>query len=492
MGQAANKIEYLIQPQGQVLQDYADCRSSRSFIMGPLGSGKTIQTCLKIFELMCEQEPVKQKDHRNYNVRLSRWFAIRNTYSELTSTTIKDWLECHGDLGPFKMGSKEPPHQKLNFMLEDGTSVKAEIYFIAFDRPDHVKKARGLQGTGAWLNEIKELSKSVVDMMDLRIGRYPSNKEGATPTWFGMIGDTNAPDDEHWYYKFAEEAKPEGWVFHRQPGGLIQENDTFVVNPNAENLKNLPPNYYERGRHGKAEDWIKVNLCNEYGYVVDGKPVHPRYVDSIHCVDSFDPDPAVEVVLGFDFGRTPACALIQRGEFGRWYCFDEFVSTDMSAVTFGSELKRYLDKEYSDFKFKGWGDPSGGRGGEATDDTAHQMIRDNGLPCSPTQSNKSIHRRSALEIPMTETCMDGKPRFFLTDNCKTIRKGLKGGFCYRRIMVSGEKYSEEPDKNQFSHPVEALEYALQGEGEGRTEVAKAKDEIPYYRPPPTKTIGKRR
>ena len=33
--------------------------------------------------------------------------------------------------------------------------------------------------------------------------------------------------------------------------------------------------------------------------------------------------------------------------------------------------------------------------------------------------------------------------------------------------MSGEKYTDEPDKNEYSHPVEALEYALQGEGEGR-------------------------
>ena len=48
-----------------------------------------------------------------------------------------------------------------------------------------------------------------------------------------------------------------------------------------------------------------------------------------------------------------------------------------------------------------------------------------------------------------------------------IRKGLQGGFCYRRVQVSGERYTDEPDKNEYSHPVEALEYALQGEGEGR-------------------------
>ena len=49
-----------------------------------------------------------------------------------------------------------------------------------------------------------------------------------------------------------------------------------------------------------------------------------------------------------------------------------------------------------------------------------------------------------------------------------IRKGLQGGFCYRRVQTSGERYSDQPDKNEYSHPVEALEYGLQGEGEGRS------------------------
>jgi hypothetical protein len=437
--------------------------------MGPLGSGKTIQTINKIFDLMCEQEPVSQKDHKNYNVRLTRFIAVRNTYSELSSTTIKDWLECHGDLGRFTMGSKEPPKQELDFLLEDGTRVRSLIYFIAFDRPDHIKKARGLQATWCWLNEIKELSKAVVDMLDLRIGRYPSKKEGIEPTQYGMIGDTNAPDDDHWYYKLAEEQKPDGWMFHRQPGGVIADEETFIINPDAENLGNLPDDYYIRGMQGKSRDWIMVNLANEYGFVADGKPVHPRYVDSVHCLDiPFKPNKKVEIILGYDFGRTPACAMLQKAELGRWYCFDEFCAEGMSAITFGPELKKYLDQTYKGFSFRGWGDPSGGSGGEATDDTAHQIMRASGLPCNPTQSNKASLRRAAVEKPLTEMCMDARPRLIILPKAKKIRKGLKGGFCYKRLQVTGERYTDVPDKNKFSHPVEALEYGLQGEGEGRS------------------------
>ena len=50
---------------------------------------------------------------------------------------------------------------------------------------------------------------------------------------------------------------------------------------------------------------------------------------------------------------------------------------------------------------------------------------------------------------------------------KTIRKGLAGKFCYRRLQIAGdEKFMDAPDKNAWSHPVEACEYGLMGEGEG--------------------------
>jgi hypothetical protein len=467
-------VEYHLKPQGQVLQEFADCRERNSFIMGPLGSGKTVQTILKLFELMCEQAVVKDERHPSYNVRPSRIIAARNTYSELFSTTIKDWLEILGDLGEFKQGNKEPPTHRLSFGLEDGTSVKCEVIFIAFDRPEHVKKARGIQTTWVWLNEAKEHSKAVVDMLDLRAGRYPSAKEGVRATHYGLVGDSNAPDEDHWYFKLAEEDRPEGWKFHRQPGGVFKDGEDWRVNPDAENLSNLPTAYYHRGMQGKTDDWIKVNLANEYGFVSSGKPVHPMYVDSVHCQHlDFEPSKDIPIVLGFDFGRTPACAFLQRTSMGRWVCFDEFCLIDSGAIDFAPQLKRYIDGNYPDHKFRGWGDPSGDNKNQANADTPFKIIRAAGIPCTPTMTNDPAMRRAALEITMKENCMDGKPRFTVLPRAKMIRKGLQGGFCYRRIQVSGDRYTDEPDKNEYSHPVEALEYALQGEGEGRQALTRA-------------------
>ncbi len=98
-------------------------------------------------------------------------------------------------------------------------------------------------------------------MADLRHGRYPSLAAGGVlPTWHGMLLDLNACDQDHYYYHLAEEVRPEGWEFFRQPGGVFpgEAEGEWIPNPDAENLENLPNGYYSRGLEGKSQDWIST------------------------------------------------------------------------------------------------------------------------------------------------------------------------------------------------------------------------------------------
>ncbi len=467
-------VEYRIgMPQYPVLNAFMADRSRVALIMGPLGSGKTYAAIQRLLVTMYEQEP------NDEGVRLSRFYAIRNTYPDLTSTTIRDFREVFTDqLGNMKMGSLEPPTFHVSFRMEDGTRVKSEVIFLALDREDAVKKLRGSQATGFWLNETKELVKPILDMADLRHGRYPSLAAGGVkPTWHGIIGDTNAPDEDHWYYKLAEEDRPEGWRFFRQPGGLERTGtkdhngrEIWDVNHDAENLANLPDGYYERGQAGKTDAWIAINLANEYGFVSDGKPVHPEFIDSVHVAQEEIPyDPQLPLILGIDFGRTPAAAIVQYvPQWGRFLVIDELVTSDMSQAVFGPELKRYIATNYPGAKVRGWSDPAGEGRGQATEDTPRQVLEAAGVPCDPAPSNAVILRRAAVANPCGRICGDGRPALLVSPKAKMIRKGLAGGFQFRRLKVAGdERYTDEPDKNVYSHPVEALEYALLGEGEGQ-------------------------
>jgi len=454
-------------PLYPVLDAFMACRSRCSFIMGPLGSGKTIAAVQRILAQMSEQEPNAQ------GVRPTRWLAIRNTYPDLMGTTVKDFCSIFEGLGTMKYGGLEPPTFRVHFELEDGTQVKSEVIFLALDREDAIRKLRGYQVTSVWLNETTQLQKSILDMADLRHGRYPSTVDGGVAaTWHGMLGDTNAPDEDSFYYTLAEESRPEGWEFFRQPGGVlpVENSSEWVSNPDAENLANLPDGYYTQGLQGKSQDWIKVMLSNEYAFTVDGRPVHPEFIDSIHTTaEPIEVDHRYPLIIGIDFGRTPAAVVTQYIEdMGRRVIIDELCATDMSAAIFGPELKRWLDTRFAGMPVEVWCDPSGGAQSQATEDTPIRILRASGIPARPCHTNNPDLRRAAISNPALRICIDGKPGLQVSPAARMVRKGLMGGFAYRRLKLAGsEKFTDTPDKSIFSHPVEAAEYALMGGGEGR-------------------------
>lgn len=451
----SNDIDFLYEPQGATLEQYILSKDRRTIIRGPLGSGKTNASCWKGFRIINEQAPDAA------GVRKSRGIAVRNTYGDLLSTTIKDWLDMFGDLGRYVGGGREPPTHYLSYDLEDGTTVEAEVVFIAFDRPEDVKKARGLQATWVWLNEVKELSKPVIDMLDLRVGRYPKD---VPATWYGVFGDTNAPDNDHWLYTLAEETKPDGWTFLTQPGGVIRVGDHWEVNPNAENLVNLPPGYYENGLQGKSEDWIKVNLANEYGFVMDGKPIHPDYRDSFHC-KVFDLNPRLPILVGMDFGLTPAATFGQRYPMGGWRIRSELIATRMGAQNFGAEIQRHLAEKYTGFEFGGlWGDPAGEAEAQTDEKTPFQILRALNIDAKPAPTNDTALRYGAVDATLTRV-IDGAPGLLVHPDCRILRKALAGGYCFRRLQVSGDRYANKADKNMYSHVAESLQYLLVGAGE---------------------------
>lgn len=460
MGQAVLQFK----ADGLVLEAYLASRSFVQIIMGPLGSGKTMTTAFKVFELICNQRASKE------GVRRSRVAVVRNTYPDLTSTTIRDWkVVVPEGCGPLTMG--HPPEHKLDFDLPDGTRVAAEVIFIALDKPEHIKKLRGMQLTFAWVNEGKEVPLAVFAMLTGRVDRYPL--QGYSP-YVGVLSDTNAWDQDHefqkWYEAFLKQELP-GYEFFIQPGGVLWDGGRWVVNPDRENREFVGPEYYERQIPGKTQDWIKVNLANRIGYSFDGKAVHADYSDEYHCTkEDFSPTPGLTVRVGMDFGLTPAAAFMQRQPNGQWFVFDEIVTEDTDIEEFAPLLLAKVSSWNALVKDLTWvfrGDPSGDDRVETNKGTAFMTLRLNGVPAMPASTNDTQIRRSALDRPLTRTVAGGLPGFRISPRCRVLRKALSGGWCYKRIQISAgeERYREVADKNKFSHIGESAEYALMDGGE---------------------------
>ena len=468
------RVEFSYKPQGPVLDAYLRCREQRALIMGPLGSAKTNASSWKSFKVMTGQRPGRD------GVRRTRICAVRNTYSDLLSTTAKDWLEMFGPLGRFVQGGREPPCHTLRFRLPPEragakpTTVEAEMVFLAMDREEHVKKLRGMQLTAGYLSEAKELPFGVVEMLDLRVGRYP-RADGVEPTWYGIFGDTNACDTDHWYYRMAEEMRPEGWVFFRQPGGVVRDTPDapWRLNQDAENLRNLPGawgDYYLKGVQGKEDTWVRVNLANEYGFVADGKPVYPNYVDAVMCKE-FDLNKHLGIWVGIDFGLTPAAIIGQRTMDGQWRIRHELVTEDTGIHRFADELNRFMRQHYMGWTVLGiHGDPAGGQrqAGDVDESTCFQIMKAKGIDCVPAPGdNDIVLRTETFAAPMRKLTPTGQPGMLIHPDCQVLRKACQGGYAYKRVKVVGdERYRDLPDKNKYSHPADAGQYMLLGAGEG--------------------------
>ena len=40
-----------------------------------------------------------------------------------------------------------------------------------------------------------------------------------------------------------------------------------------------------------------------------------------------------------------------------------------------------------------------------------------------------------------------------------LRRGMMGGYHFRKMRISGERYTTSPEKDSYSHPCDALSYA---------------------------------
>ena len=461
-------------PDGEIIKKFLKDHSFFRGLRGPVGSGKSVACCIEILRRSLIQEPSEDK------IRKSRWAVIRNTNPQLKTTTIKTWLDWlpEEEWGDFTW-SVPYTHR-----IKKG-DIDLEVIFLALDRPEDVKKLLSLELTGVWVNEAREIPKSIIDACSMRVGRYPSMRDGG-PTWYGVICDTNPPDTDHWWAILAGETiipdyitkqeakmliKPDNWKFFNQPPAMFEQKNNereiqgYTMNTEAENNKNLTPNYYKNIIRGKTKSWIDVYILNKLGQIEDGKPVYESFKADVHVAkgDIAIAD-GIPIFMGLDFGLTPACIFAQRIR-GRWIVIDELVAEDMGIVRFSVLMKQQMSL-YLPREFYIYGDPAGDHRVQTDESTPFQILRGKGVIARPAPSNDVTIRLESVNSVLARM-IDGESGLLIDPKCNNLIKGFSGGYHYRRLQVSGERYDEKPNKNRFSHIHDALQYLLLGAGEGR-------------------------
>lgn len=435
---------------------------------------------------------MKQEPDAN-GLRKTRGAVIRNTNPMLRTTTLNTWKDWIPEaLGHIRM-HPPPFEQEVQIALPDRTVIVCETYFLALDRPEDMKKLLSLELTWAWINEAREVGKTIVDGVTQRLRRFPRMQDGG-PTRSGLIMDTNAPDDDHWWpimagdvappegmsdEDVAQLVKPDNWAFFNQPAAMLETRENgrltgYVLNPEAENLQNLHPAYYPEQIKGKTKAYIDVYIRNEYGATHDGRSVQPEFSKDVHVAKTpLEPWPGVPLIIDADFGLTPA-ATIKQAMRGRYQTLREIVLTDGSAVELAKAINKVLATEFPGFKvLRGWGDPSGDNRSQADKKTPFQIMRAAKLPMRPCATNDPEVRRGAMRNVLTRM-VGGSPCWQIDPSCKVLIAGLEGAWCYKRVHGAAERFHDEPEKNRYSHVCEAAEYGFLGEGEARELLGRTK------------------
>jgi hypothetical protein len=446
-------------------------------IRGPVGSGKTTACVFELIRRAREQAPGPD------GIRRTRGAVVRNTAPQLETTTLKTFQDALPSTH-CKISMDAPITVRIQF-----ADVDCEMIFLALDNEQDVRKLLSLELTFVFVNEGREIPLPVLDQLTARAGRYPGARLGGC-TWSGIVMDSNAPDVESWWYRFAEVEHPPGWEFFAQPGGLSPDAENLAnLNQNAETLK-LPANhpqrlkqgraYYERISAGKSADWIRVYVNGDYGFSQDGRPVFSEYSDSVHCYSGpLEASPRDLLTVGVDFGLGGSAAAFCQREGDRWLIVHEMIVSDMGVESFGRVLGMELAERFPGCEVRVWTDPAGVQRSQVDERTPLGILKQLGLPARACPSQDLLLRLEAIRRPLTRLT-DGKPAFQVFERCTKLRKALSGGYHYRRIYVGGgERFHDLPEKDEHSHIVDALGYALLGGGEGKPRPKPGYRQWPY-------------
>ena len=438
-------IDYTPAPiVGQFIQDFIPGNLFYSFIVGPFGSGKTAGSIMKIVYMASLQAPSPID-----GVRRSRCVVVRNTAPQLSDTTLKSWNIWFKDgvAGEWKATQR-------TFMLRFD-DVECEVLFRALDTAEDVSKVLSLEVTFVMLDEFVQISTAIREGLSGRCGRYPPKIEGGA-TNFGMFGASNPGETETDWHDFLIEHKPDNVTYFHQPSGL---------SPDAENLENLPPGYYENLAQGKSEAWVAQFIRAEWGFSVAGKPVVPTFNRDLHVSKTaLIPNPYTPLVIGYDPGLTGTALLLgQSDSFGRLLILDEIILSGYGTERMcNDKLIPLLNLKYRGYEVIIAPDPACQSRAQTNETSVLDILRQQkfkkywSVKVGPT--NFIAPRLAAIEHFTTRLTEKGAA-LQIDPRCRHIIKALASGWRYEKTKGGSEK--ETPEKNDSSHPGDALTYISQ-------------------------------
>lgn len=429
--------------------------ASEKFIalqLGPVGSTKTSAGIMKIAHHASRMQPSRD------GIRRSRAVWVRNTRQMLWDTSIPDFLKWFPD---GQAGALLRTEMKFILRFND---VECEVLFRGLDDSNDVRRVLSLQASFAIFDEFREISPDVFAAMQGRLGRYPDKvlvpprpgiHTGGCVTETGesnahLWGMSNPPDaDTYWEQYFND--PPSNADCFIQPSGTSDSADW---------LHYLPDDYYQNLMQSNDEDWVDVYVHAKFGKSLAGKPVFRSFDSRYHVAEESIKPLASEnypLIIGMDFGLTPACTINQQDPRGRFLTLSELTSDGMGILRFCRELLRpHLTNKFPGFPVVVIGDPAGKQRAQTDEKSVFDVLKKEGFTIIPAKTNSIQARISAVENLLSGQ-VDTGARHLIDPSCKKLITALRSGYRYK--MKTNGEMEDKPEKNFYSHIADAHQYA---------------------------------
>jgi hypothetical protein len=161
------------------------------------------------------------------------------------------------------------------------------------------------------------------------------------------------------------------------------------------------------------------------------------------------------IVRGWDFGLYPACVFTQLWPGMRLMVLREICEKGMGMERFLQEVNaKTLEWFPHQKKFIEIVDPAGFQRVQTDERTVVGLMREAKLEVIPGVQTPATRFNAVRKF--LERVVRGEPALFMDPSCKMIIQGFEGGYHYE--YNNSDQLREKPEKNEYSHPHDALQY----------------------------------
>ena len=199
----------------------------------------------------------------------------------------------------------------------------------------------------------------------------------------------------------------------------------------------------------------------------EGKPVYEDFNRSIHVKPGvIEAEPGIPLLLGWDFGLTPACLICQL--VGRQLrILEEHLETNGSIDKLAPVIWNRIQTGYRNWTMNeeqviSFIDPAGMQKVQTDESTCAQELMSQGFRKIYLGPMLWEPRKLAVNTFITKIYSEGPALLISEDNCPILIEGFGGGYRYPEKALEIEPIKVRPLKNKYSHPHDALQYVASG------------------------------